>query len=160
MTWPTFGDDDQDVEKFLEDFDEMISMGNDGRGLESAERLRLLGSCFHGTRKQAFEVIRDEAKRKRIDVEGVGSDTEWKLKPQEVYDKVVQELQFFKETAMERKTRVDNAWDALTRGKRTARQFLQLFRTTLANLEKPPRASRTTSWGTFAKSVIRGAGRS
>ena len=76
MQWPTFGDDDKDVEKFIEDFEEMCAMGNDGRGVEASERLRLLGNALHGTKKQVYEVIRDEARRKMIDLEERGTDSE------------------------------------------------------------------------------------
>ena len=53
-----------------------------------------------------------------------------------VYAKVIKEFQSFKESRAARQTRVDNAWDALTRGKRTAHQFLPLFRATIADFEK------------------------
>merc|ERR1711978_805281 len=137
MPWPTFSDTDYDVEKFLDDFEEIVGLGNEGQGLRPAEKLRLLGSCLKGSRRKAYDVIRDEARRTKVHQDEHGEwVTEWNALPALVYKRVITELKTFQETPMERQQRVDSANDQLTRGSLTARQFLPLFRSAIADLEK------------------------
>ena len=137
MPWPTFSDTDNDVEKFLDDFEEVTSLGNEGQGLRPAEKLRLIGSCLKGSRRKAYDVIRDEARRRKVHQDEHGElISEWNAQPAEVYGRLVAELKTFQESPMERQQRVDSAYDQLTRGSLSARQFLPLFRGAIADLEK------------------------
>ena len=60
---PTLGDGDCDVDSFLEEFEEMVGLTNDGSGMSAVERIRVLGTCLTGTRQRAYRVELEQARR-------------------------------------------------------------------------------------------------
>ena len=45
LHWPTLGDDDHDVELFIEEFEEVVGLANNGMGMNFREKLRVLGAA-------------------------------------------------------------------------------------------------------------------
>ena len=39
VTWPSLGDTDNDVETFIEEYEEVVGLANDGRGMSAKEKL-------------------------------------------------------------------------------------------------------------------------
>ena len=66
MDWPRFGDEDTDLDRSTDDFEEVATLANDGDGLRTMEKLRIIGTCLDGSRRKTFEVLRDEARRRLI----------------------------------------------------------------------------------------------
>ena len=56
LTWPTLGDNDHDVELFVEEFEEIGGLANNSKGMSPIEMVRTIGNCLKGWRKQAYKV--------------------------------------------------------------------------------------------------------
>merc|ERR1712194_368127 len=60
---PTLGDGDFDVDSFVEEFEEMVGLANDGSGMSAVEMIRVLGTCLKGSRQRAYRVELKQARR-------------------------------------------------------------------------------------------------
>ena len=125
VKWPTLADDDQDVEEFFEQFDELCGLANDGEGMSDKERLKVLLSCLRGTREQTYRVIH-KLNRANGRVE---------KDPGGVFADIKVRLMRFIETTVEKQSRILAAWDDLQKGKSTALQFEPSWEKVLAELE-------------------------
>ena len=52
VNWPIFGDDNHDLDKFLDEFNAMIGLANDGSGMSNKETLVALRGCLKGTKRR------------------------------------------------------------------------------------------------------------
>ena len=125
IQWPSLDDADADIDDFLERFEETVGLANDGMGMAERERLRVLGSCLKQSRQKVYRVVTKAARR----------TGELERDPGAVYQQIVLRLQEFKEGLIEKQTRISREWDALTKGKLTALQFLPLFEHLVSELE-------------------------
>ena len=100
VKWPTLGGDDQDVEEFFEQFEELCGLANDGLGMSDKEKLKVLLSCLRGTREKTYRVIH---KLNRANGR-VASD------PRGVFEDIKARLMRFVETSVEKQSRILAAW--------------------------------------------------
>ena len=125
VKWPHLDDNDHDIETFYEEFEEIIGLANDGRGMNAVEKLRCLGQCLKRSRHKVYKVVIKESRlcgRLKED-------------PGAVYDLVRERLMEFKEGLLERQNRVDQEWMALTKGSLSVLQFLPRFEAAVSELE-------------------------
>ena len=76
-----------------------------------------LGPCQKGSRKQAY----------KVELRAARHDGRLKSQPETVYNAIVARLQEFKEGLLE--------WNALSRGKKTALEFLPVFESIVSEME-------------------------
>ena len=126
VTWPSLGDNDHDVESCIDEYEEVVGLANDGRGMSSKEKLRCFGQCLKASRAKVYKVVLKEAKLQGLLDSGSHA---------EVYGTVCDRLMEFRESTLERQNRVEIEWTALLKGSRTALQFLPLFEAAVAELE-------------------------
>ena len=48
VTWPKLADNDQDIDSFFEELEDVCGLANDAKGMSDLERLRCLGNCLQG----------------------------------------------------------------------------------------------------------------
>ena len=119
------GDQDFDVDTFVEEFEELVALANEGKGMNHTEMVRCIGSCLKGARKQAY----------RVELRAARHDGRLKEAPEEVYRQIILRLQEFKEGLLEKQQRLNAEWRVLARGKRSALEFLPVFENTVAEME-------------------------
>ncbi len=127
VRWPQLNDDDNEIEEFFESFDLLCGLANDGAGMRDTERLTILLSCLKGAREKVYKVI---YKLRQADGK-VASD------PEAVFGEIKKRLLRFRESEMEKQTRVLSEWEALLKTKNeTALQFEPRWEKTLADLAR------------------------
>ncbi|CAK0835569.1 unnamed protein product [Prorocentrum cordatum] len=122
---PTLGDGDFDVDSFVEEFEEMVGLANDGAGMSATEMVRVLGTCLKGSRQRAYKVELQQARRSgRLSAD-----------PDEVYQSLKERLMEFKEGLLEKQQRLNAEWRTLSRGKMSALEFQATFENIVAEME-------------------------
>ena len=91
------GDNDNDIEHFFEEFEDVTSLFNTGKGMPQKEKLRVLGSCLKGSRARVYRNMRRWAR------EAGHLDTD----PTRVYEDIRDQLMEYRQTTMERRTQAD-----------------------------------------------------
>ncbi|CAK0832647.1 unnamed protein product [Prorocentrum cordatum] len=122
---PTLGDGDFDVDSFVEEFEEMVGLANDGSGMSATEMVRVLGTCLKGSRQRAYKVELKQARRSGR----LAAD------PDEVYQSLKERLMEFKEGLLEKQQRLNAEWRTLSRGKMSALEFQATFENIAAEME-------------------------
>ncbi|CAK0865466.1 unnamed protein product, partial [Prorocentrum cordatum] len=122
---PTLGDGDFDVDSFVEEFEEMVGLANDGAGMSATEMVRVLGTCLKGSRQRAYKVELKQARRSGR----LAAD------PDEVYQSLKERLMEFKEGLLEKQQRLNAEWRTLSRGKMSALEFQATFENIVAEME-------------------------
>ncbi|CAK0840013.1 unnamed protein product, partial [Prorocentrum cordatum] len=122
---PTLGDGDFDVESFVEVFEEMVGLANDGSGMSATEMVRVLGTCLKGSRQRADKVELKQARRSGR----LAAD------PDEVYQSLKERLMEFKEGLLEKQQRLNAEWRTLSRGRMSALEFQATFENIVAEME-------------------------
>jgi len=111
-------DEDQDVEGFLERFDEVISLANDGAGVLPKEAMQVLRNCLKGRhRRLAFANVIKEAKE-------TGT---LEKEPAKVLQTLRDELIRFSWSKIEKQHAAMRKFDVLERNKRTALDWEQVW---------------------------------
>ena len=87
--------------------------------------VRTLGSCLKGSRKQAY----------KVELKAARHDGRLKQHPDIVYQSIIERLQEFKEGLLEKQQRLNGEWMALSRGKKTALEFLPVFEALVSEME-------------------------
>ena len=68
VSWPELGDrrdgSGKEAEEFLEKFEDICHLANDGFGMKSREMLIAMGNCLKGSRKLIYDNIIKEAKKR------------------------------------------------------------------------------------------------
>ncbi|HIL58476.1 MAG TPA: zinc finger CCCH domain-containing protein, partial [Rhodothermales bacterium] len=128
IVWPSLGDTDHDVQAFIDDYEDVVGLANDGRGMSAKEKLRCFGACLKASRAKVYKVVVRESKLKGLLDDAVAGHAQ-------VYDTVCARLMEFEESMLERQNRVEVEWNALVKGSRTALQFLPMFEAAVAELE-------------------------
>jgi hypothetical protein len=83
IQFPSLTDEDMDVEGFLERFDELVNLANDGTGLPPREAIHILQNCIKGKhRRLAFSIVMKTSKQ----------DGTWETDPASVLAKIREEL--------------------------------------------------------------------
>ncbi|HIG75530.1 MAG TPA: zinc finger CCCH domain-containing protein, partial [Bacteroidetes bacterium] len=106
VEWPMCGDADDDVRAHVEEFEDIIAMASDGRGMAPSERLRTFGQTLKGTKKATFKVSFREARES-----GRLAD-----EPEKIYEEIKAQLVGYTETKMERQARALREFNSLNRG--------------------------------------------
>ena len=125
LHWPHLGDDDFDVELFLEEFEETVGLANNCTGMNYREKLRVLGSCLKQSRAKAYKVVVQAARR----------SGELEADPRAIYDRVCSRLLEFREGLIEQQTRADRLFENCSKGKLSAVQFLPVWEAVVAELD-------------------------
>ena len=92
LVWPIFGDNDRDLDRFLEEFYNTVRMANNGSGVPDAEALILLRGCLKGSRKQAADVVVKLAQEEGLMINRHAT----------VIDRIKEKLAEFKESELRR----------------------------------------------------------
>lgn len=119
------GESDFDVETFIEEFEEICGLAKNSKGMSYMEMVRTLGGCLKGSRKQAY----------KVELKAARHDGRRKEHPDAVYISSVERLQDFKEGLLEKQQRLSGEWKILTRGKKSALEFLPVFEALASEME-------------------------
>ena len=99
VTWPTLGDGDgeHNVEAFFEEYEDIVGLANDGRGMAPVEKLRCRRQRLKQSRRKVYNVVRKESRRNGF----------LERDPEATYQRVYDRLMEFQETPFERQNRVE-----------------------------------------------------
>ena len=89
------------------------------------EMVRTIGSCLKGSRKQAYKVELRTARQ----------DGRLKEHPDAVYASIIARLQEFREGLLEKQQRLNGEWKNLSRGRKTALEFMPVFESLVSEME-------------------------
>jgi hypothetical protein len=67
IRWPILGDNDGDIDGFMDEFRSMTGLANDGRGMKTTEMLLTLGGCLRGSKQLISGNILKIARRTKQD---------------------------------------------------------------------------------------------
>ena len=126
VAWPTFGDDDHDLEKFREELEEVCGLANNGRGMSYEEMFRVVGSCLKKSRHQTYQLWKDECRKSNL----------LESSPEECYTGLWFRLEEFKESMLEIQTRLQREWDALQKGHQSGVQFFPRFQKLVTDMAR------------------------
>ena len=113
-SWPSLGGQDVDVDSFIEEFEELMGLANDGKGMHATERVHCIRSCLRGSRIQAFQrEVRAARREGRLQRDPHGG-----------CQRILERLREFKVSLMERHQRVSSQWNRLSRDQPSAAEFL------------------------------------
>ena len=97
VVWPSLSDTDLDVVTFIDEYEDVVGLANDGRGMPIREKLRCFGQSLKQSRAKVYKVVLKDARLKGH----LDSD------PQRVYADVCVRLLEFRESVLERQNRVE-----------------------------------------------------
>ena len=125
--FPILGDDDKDPDLWKEEFEGILAMANDGRGMMAQEKLITLEQCVKQSRAEVFHVVK-RAKR---------ASGEWVSSPDLCYADIMDRLLEFKDSLVQKQTKLDREWSAdMPKGKLSARQFQPVFEKLASALDR------------------------
>jgi len=125
VTWPKLADNDQDIDSFFEELEDVCGLANDAKGMSDLERLRCLGNCLQQSRKKVYRVILKETRRSGL----------LRTDPGAVYETIRGRLMEFRETLLEKQNRVEGEYHNLSKGSLSALQFLPLFEAVTSEMD-------------------------
>jgi len=125
INWPTLGDDDQKVDRFVHKLENTIGLANDGRGMAPAEKLITLGHCLRQSRLMVYELLIERNQR----------SGKLQTEPQKVYSEIIARLMEFSEGMFERQGRVQREFSNLQKGNLKGLQFQPLFEAAVDELD-------------------------
>ena len=130
VKWPHLGDTGpggREVEKFYEDFEDLVGLANDGAGMNDLETWVTLKNCVSGSRLIIYENL----------VKHYRAKGEMNKEPKELYQELKARLLRFMETSTERQMKARQKYANVYKGKHlTAHQFEAMWESVLAEMEE------------------------
>ena len=126
VSWPMFGDDDHDLDKFREELEEVCGLANNGRGMSYKEMFRVLGSCLKKSRHQTYQLWKDECRKTNL----------LESSPEECCNGLWFRMEEFKESMLEIQTRLQREWDSLQKGNQSGVQFFPRFQKLVTDMSR------------------------
>ena len=110
--WPILEDSDTEVEDVFEAFRDYCGLAADGAGMPPREMLKLLLTCLKGNRlKTAKHVVKQHKKTTVL------------TDPKEVINLIEAKLLRFKESLVQKQTRISQEFDEMQKGTRTGLEW-------------------------------------
>ena len=117
VRWPKLADNDTDIDSFMDEFNAVTQLANDGRGMKVADKLLTLGQCLQGSKLLIYQNLVKNARR----------NMEIQTNPQKVYDEIVRRMEEFRESLLERQRRIQRDYQDIVKGRLSALQFLPIY---------------------------------
>ena len=127
MSFPVLEEGDNRVSDFIDDFKDTVGFANDMRGLAPREQFRCIKQSLRGPMLKIYEVTRKSASR--------AGRLETNEGAEEVMSGLYERRREFEGPDLDRKSKADDDWAALSKGNKTALQFLPSFEEALADCE-------------------------
>ena len=89
------------------------------------EMVRTIGNCLKGSRKQAY----------KVEVRAARQNGRLKEHPDAVLGAIIARLQEFREGLLEKQQRLNGEWTNLSRGRKTALEFMPVFESLVSEME-------------------------